>query len=96
MSKKGQKLTISLESKTKDWSGVYELIINISGKRYTYLITSEFAVRKIEQLIRRRKPGKALNVLRLFNIGKEVYNESKTFEGSSSSKGTENCEGKVS
>jgi len=64
--KKRQNLTIRLVSKIKDYMGIWEVAVLVNGKLYTYPISSEFAVRKVESLIRRRKPGRALRVLKLF------------------------------
>lgn len=89
MSKKGQKLTICLESKTKDLFGVWELVIRSDKKRYTYLIPSEYIVRKFEKLLRQKRFGKAIHTLSIFNIGKEIYYESKRIEESSTSKSKE-------
>lgn len=61
---KGQKLTICLVSKIRDCFGVIEVCVLINGKEYTYPISSEFKLRKIESLLYRKKPGKALNLLR--------------------------------
>lgn len=66
MSKKIQKLNLSLESIVKDPFGLYEVHTRINGKLYTFPVTSEFAVRKVQSLLHRNKPGKALNLLRLF------------------------------
>jgi hypothetical protein len=66
--KKGQNLTCKIGSKTKDEFGIWEIEIFINGNLYTYPITSEFAVRKVESLLRRHKPGKALHVLSLFTV----------------------------
>jgi hypothetical protein len=66
MSKKIQKLNLSLEAIIKNPFGLYEVHTLINGKPYTFPITSEFAVRKIQSLLRRNKPGKALSLLRLF------------------------------
>jgi hypothetical protein len=65
--KKGQKLTMKHVASTKDFFGLWEVTVLINGKEYTYPITSEHAVKKIESLLRNRHPGKALNVLRLFS-----------------------------
>lgn len=70
MNKKGQKLTISLLSKTKDFFGIWEVCVLINGKEYTYPVTSEYAVEKFERLLRgpHPKPGKALHMLTLFKV----------------------------
>lgn len=79
MSKKGQNLTIEVISKTKDSFGIWEVEVLINSKLYTYPITSEFAVRKIESLLRWRKPGKALKMLSLFKTeGFNVFEEEKS------------------
>jgi len=71
MVKKRQLLTLLLTSKIKDCFGVYEVEALISGKPYTYLISSAFAVEECERLIRLRKPGKAINWLKKFNLKEE-------------------------
>jgi len=69
MSKKGQKLTVCLLSKVRDCFGVWEITVVINEKPYTYPIDSEYAVRKIEKMIRLNKPGKAIHLLSQFKIG---------------------------
>jgi hypothetical protein len=55
-------------SKIKDCFGVIEVTVSINGKAYTYPITSEFALRKAEKMLRLHKYGKALHLLTLFKI----------------------------
>jgi hypothetical protein len=92
-SKKGQKLTVSLGSITKGWNGVYDIDVLINGKKYTFFITSEFAVRKVKQLIKRRKPGKALHTLKLFNTREVLVHA--TAEESNTSQGKEDSQDSV-
>jgi len=73
MPKKRQKLTICLVSKVRDCFGVWETTVTINDKLYTYPIDSEFALRKIEQMIRTKKFGKALYLLSLFKIEEFNY-----------------------
>lgn len=68
MSQKGQKLTIYLLATRKDCFGVIEVDVSINGKQYTYPITSEFILRKVQKMIRLKKFGKALHLLSLFQI----------------------------
>lgn len=62
----GQNLTICLVSKTKDYFGVYEVKVNINGKERTFLVTSEFILRKIEKAVRNRHFKKAIYMLSAF------------------------------
>ena len=68
MRQKGQKLTVSLVSYTKDCCGVYEVRVLINEKSYTYPIDSEYIFRKVKKMIRLHKPGKALHLLSMFKI----------------------------
>jgi hypothetical protein len=61
-------MTLSLVSKIRDSFGVWEISILLNGKMYTYPITSEFAVRKFEVLLRRRRFGKAIKLLNTFLV----------------------------
>ena len=65
---KRQKLTLCLISIYKDCFGVHDVAILINKKSYTYPITSEYAVRVIERLIKQHKPGTALKILNKFKI----------------------------
>jgi hypothetical protein len=60
---KRQSLTLCLTSKMRDFFGVWEVSVIIGDKSYTYPISSEFKVRKIEQLIRLKKFGSAIKLL---------------------------------
>lgn len=69
---------LKIVSKTKDFFGVIEVCVSINGKIYTYPITSEFIIRKIEKMLRLKKFGKALHLLSLFKIeGFNYYSEVK-------------------
>lgn len=70
--KKRQKLTVCLTSKVRDIFGVWHCEVVIGKKEYSFHIVSEFAVRKVEQLIRRHRPGAAVNLLKQFNVKEEV------------------------
>ncbi len=61
-----QKLTMSVVSVSKDPSGVYEVCVLLNKKEYTFPITSEFALRKAQKLLRLKHPGKALWLLKQF------------------------------
>lgn len=60
---KGQKLTLLLESWKKDMFGVWELRIHINSSCYTYLLPSEFILRKVCYLST-INPTKALKLLK--------------------------------
>jgi hypothetical protein len=68
--KKRQHLTLFLVSKSKDCFGVWEVCVLINGKEYTYPVSSEYAVVKVERLLRGPHPkyGKALHLLTLFKV----------------------------
>lgn len=68
MSKKSQKLTICLESEVKDFFGIFTLNVFLNGKKYTYELGSEYAVRKFKNLLRKGHTGKALQILRKFKL----------------------------
>lgn len=68
LNKKGQKLTMFLESKVRDYSGVWELTVWIKNKVYTYPVSSEFSVREIERAIHKHRYGSALKLLKKFKI----------------------------
>lgn len=70
-SKKSQKLTLQVVSKSKDCFGVWEVNVLINSKPYTYNLTSEFAARQIDKLVN-KKPGKALALLKQFNLKEET------------------------
>jgi len=67
------KLEVTLISEVRDFFGVWEVTVDINEKVYTYPLNSEYAVRKIEKMIRLRKFGKALHLLSQFKI--EGFNE---------------------
>jgi hypothetical protein len=67
-SKKGQKLTLSVLSKVKDVFGLWEVDVKINSKVYTYQISSEYLLRKVDSLIYRHKPGRALYLLKIANV----------------------------
>lgn len=68
MRQKGQKMTLCLGSCIKDEFGVYEQEVFINGKLYTYPLSSEFIIRKINTLVRRKKFGAAIQLLNKFLI----------------------------
>ena len=68
MSQKSQKLTIRLVAIRTDIFGVIEVDVILNNKLYTYPITSEFALRKVQSLLYRHKPGRALKVLEMFKV----------------------------
>jgi hypothetical protein len=74
-------LNLRITSKIKDVFGIWEVTVLLNKREYTYPITSEFAVKKIEKLIHNRKPGKALHVLKLFTTtGFNAYKETANAE----------------
>jgi hypothetical protein len=78
-------LTLKITSKVRDVFGIWEVTVLLNNKLYTFPVTSEFALRKVEKLLRNRKPGKALHLLKLFtttgfNAFKENSNDQKTYE----------------
>lgn len=72
---KGQKLTCQLLSKVKDYFGVWEVTVLINNRLYTYPISSEFLLKKVEKLIRLKKFGKAIHVLSQAKISGYNYFE---------------------
>ncbi len=62
------KLCVSIISKIKDFFGVWEVSIFINTKEYKYFLNSTFKVEQVEKLIRKHKPGKAINFLRQNNL----------------------------
>ena len=85
MKQKGQKLTLSLISYTRDCFGVYEIRVLINGKSYTYPINSEYIFRKIKKMIRLHKPGKAIHLLSAFKTKGFNYFEERRKNGAQSS-----------
>lgn len=67
-SKKRQKLTFCLEVVSKDFFGIFTVETLINGKEYTFCLNSEYILRKIESLIHRHKSGKALNLIKKWNV----------------------------
>jgi hypothetical protein len=66
---------IKLLSSTKDWNGVYELVLTFDGKKnYTYFLTSEFIHRKFCNYLKKGMQRKALRLLKNFNK-KEMFDE---------------------
>uniref|UniRef100_A0A6M3KIV4 Uncharacterized protein n=1 Tax=viral metagenome TaxID=1070528 RepID=A0A6M3KIV4_9ZZZZ len=69
-------LKMEIISKVRDIFGIWEVTVLLNKKEYTYPIISEYALKKVERLLRNRKPGKALHVLKLFTTsGFNVYRE---------------------
>jgi len=76
-----RKLSVELESITKDIFGVYEVRALVNEKTYTFPITSEFILRKVKSLLRRKKPGKALYLLKQFKTtGFNAFEEREQHE----------------
>jgi len=66
--KKRHKLTFLITSKVKDFNGVWEVCILLGNKEYTYPVSSEWAVEECERLLKNRRYGKALQVLKQFKL----------------------------
>lgn len=62
-----KKLNVILISSIRDFFGFWVIDILINGKQYTYSLTSEAALNSFNLLIKHRRPGKALAVLKKFN-----------------------------
>ena len=75
MVKKGQTLTLCLVSEMKDLFGVIEVCVSINGKCYTYPLDSEWIVKKVKKLIRLKKFGRAIQLLKQSVIGGFNYYE---------------------
>jgi hypothetical protein len=72
------KVVLQIESESKDCFGVYELCTLIDGRPYIYFINSEYILRKVKSLIYRHKSGKAINVLKQWNLKNvQVLNRTK-------------------
>ena len=59
-------LTNILTSKSE--FGLFEVVVLINQKPYSYRLNSEWAVRKFQTLFDKGWNGKALNVLKKFNL----------------------------
>lgn len=56
--------------------------ITIDGRPYTYPVSSEYAVRKAEKLIKQGRGGKAIHVLKLFlTTGFNQFKETTNGQG---------------
>ena len=62
--RKEKKPELSLLSITKDWAGFFEIDARIGERSYTFYISSEFTVRKVKSLVKKRSFGRALSLLR--------------------------------
>ena len=58
----------------KTFSGLYIVTVCIGLRTYDYFVQSAFALNLFEQFYARGFNGKALNVLKKFNVKKEVSN----------------------
>jgi hypothetical protein len=65
-------LKLIIQSEEKDIFGVFHLSVLVDSKEYTFHLTSEYALRQAKNSIRKRRPGRALNILKDFNR-KEIY-----------------------
>jgi hypothetical protein len=61
-------MKLTLEVISKDFFGVFTVQAWVDAKQYTYVLGSEYAIRQVQKLIRQHRPGKALNMLKKFNI----------------------------
>ena len=73
------KLTIQAEE--KDIFGLYHLSVLIDSKEYSFHLASEWALRQVKIALKRRRPGRAINVLKQFNL-MDIYKEEKNGEES--------------
>jgi len=62
--RKEKKPELSLLSITKDWAGFFEIDARIGERSYTFYISSEFTVRKVKSLVKKRSFGRAISLLR--------------------------------
>lgn len=65
-------MKLIIQSEEKDIFGVFHLSVLVDSKEYTFHLTSEYALRQAKNSIRKRRPGRALNILKDFNR-KEIY-----------------------
>jgi len=61
-------MKLILEVVSRDFFGVFTVQALIDTKPYTFAVNSEYAIRQIQKLIRQRRPGRALNMLKKFNV----------------------------
>jgi len=64
-------MKVIIQTKEKDIFGMYHLSVLIDSKEYTFHLASEYAVRQAKNSIRKRKPGRAINILKQFNYKSE-------------------------
>lgn len=66
-------LVLQIENERRYFTGVIEVGVLINGKPYTYPIGSAYALAKVKRLLKGKHPkyGKALNLLKLFQIKEE-------------------------
>jgi hypothetical protein len=67
-------MKLTLEVVSKDFFGVFTVQALIDEKPYTFVLNSEYAIRQVQKLIRQRRPGRALNMLKKFNVKLEKIN----------------------
>jgi len=71
----------------KDLFGVIEVCVSINGKCYTYPLDSEWIVKKVKKLIRLKKFGRAIQLLKLSKIeGFNYYGTGQSSEAINLSK----------
>ena len=61
-------MKLTLEVVSRDFFGVFTVQALVDAKHYTFVVNSEYAIRQIQKLIRQRRPGRALNMLKKFNV----------------------------
>ena len=62
--RKEKKPELSLLSITRDWAGFFEIDARIGERSYTFYLDSEFLVRKVKSLVKKRSFGLAISLLR--------------------------------
>jgi hypothetical protein len=67
-------MKLTLEVVSKDFFGIFTVHALIDEKPYTFVLNSEYAIRQVQKLIRQRRPGRALNMLKKFNVKLEKIN----------------------
>lgn len=71
-----KRLSVTHLSTSLDLFGVWDVVILINDKEYTYSIYSEYGYRMFIRFLNVNRPGKAINTLKRFSI-KEKENEKR-------------------
>ena len=67
-------MTTKVISYLKSWNGLFDVDLMIDKRIYTFVVNSEFHLRQILELQRKRKYGQVINYLKLINKRKEKEN----------------------